>query len=331
MIAPPTALLKRLVPLSLATAVVAGALCGTATADERVSIGWTSADAAFAPMLYAQDKGYFKKHGLDADLVFLDSGAKGVQGLVGGTVDVLGTDGFPILNAALSGANVRVVGLMVGVLNARVIAAKDIGTAQDLKGKRWGISSFGSESQLTAKLFLRANGLEESSVTLVQLGNQGNRFAALEAGQISVSTFLPPVVAKVEAAGYHVLARMPDLVPDYMSVAHVTLASTIAARRPMVQAYLEAMAEATAALKRDRAGGIEILRKHLNTTDRDAGLAWDYYAPIYSTNLRPTLTSVQFLLEESTDSKAKAMAPADLLDLSVLDELEAAGYFKALN
>lgn len=114
------------------------ALCSMAPAeaDEKVIVGWSSADAAFGPLFYAQDKGYFKKHGLNTTFVFLDSGAKGVQALVGGAVDMLGADGFSIVNAGLSGIDVRVVGSLVGVLTGRVVAAKDIQTAQDLKGKK---------------------------------------------------------------------------------------------------------------------------------------------------------------------------------------------------
>ncbi|HXP77559.1 MAG TPA: ABC transporter substrate-binding protein [Stellaceae bacterium] len=328
----PTASFMKPVSLCVA-ALLAGVLCGTApaAADEKVIIGWSSADASFGPLFYAQDKGYFKKHELDTTFVFLDSGAKGVQGLVGGGVDMLGADGFSVVNAGLSGVDVRVVGSLVGVLAGRVVAAKDIQTPQDLKGKKWGISSFGSEAQMAEKLFLKTNGLPDSSVTEVQLGNQGNRFAALDAGQIAASTFLPPIVAKVEAAGYHVLAQLPELAPEYMSAVHATLASTIAKRRAMVKAYLEAIAEATAAFKKDRAGGIEVFEKYLKANEGDAGLAWDYYAPIYPAALRPTPKSVQFLLDQSTDPKAKTMTPANFLDLSLLDELETAGFFKTLN
>ena len=314
----------RPVGFCVAAVLAAGMLCAAAPAfaDEKVVVGWSSADSTFGPLFYAQEKGYFKKHGLDVDFVFLDSGAKGMQGLVGGAVDILGADGFSAVNAGLSGIDVRVIASLVGVLSGRVVAAKDIQTAQDLKGKKWAISSFGSEAQLAEKLFLKANGIPESSVTEVQVGNQGNRFAALEAGQVSASTFLPPIVAKVEAAGYHVLAQLPELAPEYMSACHATLASTIAKRRPMVKAYLEAMAEATAALKKDRAGGIEIFQKYLKASEADAGVAWDYYAPLSPANLRPTPKSVQFLLDQSTDPKAKTATPANFLDLSLLDELK---------
>lgn len=329
----PTVRFRKPVSFRLAVALLAGVLCAAApaAADEKVIIGWSSADSSFGPLFYAQDKGYFKKHGLDTTFVFLDSGAKGVQGLVGGAVDMLGADGFSVFNAGLNGVDVRVVGSLVGVLTGRVVAAKDIQTAQDLKGKKWGISSFGSEAQMAEKLFLKAKGLPESSVTEIQVGNQGNRFAALEAGQISASTFLPPIVAKVEAAGYHVLAQLPELAPEYMSAVHATLASTIDKRRPMVKAYLEAMAEATAAIKKDRAGGVEVFKKYLKASEEDAGLAWDYYATIYPANLRPTPNSVQFLLDQSTDPKAKTLTPANFLDLSLLDELERDGFFKTLN
>src|SRR5579862_8370030 len=151
----------KLVSARLAAALLAIVLWTSmaAAADETVTIGWSSADSTFGPLFYAQEKGYFEKHGLDVNFVFLDSGAKGMQGLVGGAVDILGADGFSAVNARLSGIDVRVIASFIGVLSGRVVAAKDIQTAQDLKGKKWGISSFGSEAQLAEKLFLKTNGL----------------------------------------------------------------------------------------------------------------------------------------------------------------------------
>src|SRR5579862_8815698 len=132
-------------------------------------------------------------------------------------------------------------------------------TAQDLRGKKFAISSFGSETQMGEKLFLKANGLSESDVTTMQLGNQGNRFAALEAGQVSGSFFQPPVLAKALAAGYHPLVNMPDLAPDYLSVGVGAQEKTVQNRRPVVKAFLEALAESTAALKKDQAGSVEVI------------------------------------------------------------------------
>ena len=301
-----------------------------ASATEHVTLGYGSADAIYGPWFYAQDKGFFARHGLDSTLVFFDSGTKGVQALVGKAVDIMCADGNALMNAKLAGLNVVFVGTTMGHLTGNVYSAKDITAPAQLKGKKWGISSFGSEADFAARLALKSFGLTESDVTLVQVGNQGNRFGALEAGQIQVTTFLPPVSAKAEAAGYRKLAQLPDLAPDFFSVGPAVTSETLSQRRPMVKAFLEALAEATAAYKKDRGGGIAVISKYLKSNEKDAAAAWDYYAPLAPIDLRPSPKSFQIYLERSTDPRAKNATINDFFDLSIVNELEKEGFLKKL-
>ena len=177
---------------------------------------------------------------------------------------------------------------------------------------------------------LKYFGLSDQEVTIVQVGNQGNRFAALESGQVQVTTLLPPVSARADAAGYPKLGELPVIAPNFLSVGPVTSTKTISERRDVVKAFLAALAEATAAYKKDREGGIEVLQKQLKITDvKNAELAWDYYSPLNSSDLRPSNESLQYFLDQSEEANAKTTKPEDLMDLSVLDEITKEGAFKA--
>jgi NitT/TauT family transport system substrate-binding protein len=302
-----------------------------ASADEKVSLGYVSADAAYGPWFYAQEHGYFKRHGLDTTLAFLESGMKGAQALIGESIEICACEGAGTVTAYVAGADVRVIGVTLGVLTGNVYAAKEIKSPAELKGKKWAISSFGGEAHTAAQLAIKAFGLSEQDITVVQLGNQGNRFGALESGQVSASTFLPPVTGRVEAAGYPKLAELPKLAPDYLSLAPAVSLKTLRNRRPVVKAVLKALAEATVAYQRDKAGGVAAIQKQLKIANqRDAELAWDYYAPLMSRDLRPTAASIQFHLDRSKEPNAKNVKPQDTLDLSLLDELEREGFFKTL-
>ena len=319
--------MRRLVLL----AACAGALAASgAQAAEKVTLGYSSADATYGVWFYAQENGFFQKHGLDSTLVFFDSGTKGIQGLVGGAVDVSAGDANALMNAKFAGADVVFIGTSLGVLTGNAYTAKDIASPADLKGKKWGISSFGSEAHFAAQLAIKSFGLGESDVTLVQLGNQGNRLAAIDAGQIQASTFLPPVSEKAEAAGYKKVAELPKLAPNFFSIGPATSLKTLHDRRPVVKAVLQALAEATAAYKMDRAGGIAAIQKYLKASEHDSAAAWEYFAPLAPIDLRPAPTSFQIHLDHSTDPRAKTAKFEDFVDLSLLDELDKEGFFKAL-
>jgi NitT/TauT family transport system substrate-binding protein len=316
--------------LFTATILSTISMLSNANATDHVTLGYGSADAIYGPWFYAQDKGFFSRHGLDSTIVFFDSGTKGVQALVGQSVDIMAADGNALVNAKLAGVNVVFVGTTMGHLTGNVYTVKEITSPAELKGKKWGISSFGSEADIAARLALKSFGLTETDVTLVQLGNQGNRFGALEAGQIQVTTFLPPVSAKAEAAGFRKLAQLPDLAPDFFSVGPAVTSDTAAQRRPMVKAFLEALGEATAAYKKDRESSIAIISKYLKSNEKDAAAAWDYYAPLAPIDFRPSPKSFQIYLEHSTNPRATNATINDFFDLSILDELEKEGFFKRL-
>jgi NitT/TauT family transport system substrate-binding protein len=302
----------------------------TSALAQKLTLAYTSADAIYGPWFYAQDMGYFKKHGLDTTLVFFDTGSKGVQALVGGSVDVCACDGYALPNAKFAGADVIFIGVTLGVLTGNVYAAKDITEPAQLKGKKWGISSFGSEAHTAARLSLAHFGLSENDVTIVQLGNQGNRLAALEAGQISVSTFLPPISARVEELGYHKLAELPKIAPNYFSIGPAVSMSLLQTQRANVKTFLMAMAEATAAYKKDKANGVLAIQHYLKSEPKDAEIAWSYYTPLHPINLRPSENSFAIQLANSPDPKAKTAKFSDFVDLSLLDELDKEGFFKKL-
>lgn len=301
-----------------------------AMAAEKLALGYVSADAVYGPWFYAQEKGYFQKHGLDTSLAFLDSGMKGVQALVGESIEICACDSPSTITAGLAGADVKFIGVTLGVLSGNVYAAKTITSPAELKGKKWAISSFGSEAHTAALLSIKSFGLSDQDVTIVQVGNQGNRFAALESGQVQVTTLLPPVSARAEQAGYPKLAELPKIAPNFLSVGPVVSMKTLNARRPVVKEFLKALAEATAAYKKDREGAVAVLQKQLKIANlKDAELAWEYYSPLNSSDFRPTESMIQFHLDRSSEPKAKATKPKDMLDLSLLDELDREGVFKS--
>src|SRR5689334_949718 len=116
----------RSLPGKIVTAVILLLILvsSKANATEHVTLGYGSADAIYGPWFYAQDKGFFARHDLDSTLVFLDSGTKGVQALVGKAVDIMCADGNALMNAKLAGLNVVFVGTTMGHLTGNVYSAK---------------------------------------------------------------------------------------------------------------------------------------------------------------------------------------------------------------
>ncbi|HMA80802.1 MAG TPA: ABC transporter substrate-binding protein, partial [Candidatus Binatia bacterium] len=71
---------------------------------EPFRVGFPSLATGFAPSWVAADKGLWKKHGLDVELIFLRGGSRTVSAMLGGSVDfIIGSD-LGATTAILQGA-----------------------------------------------------------------------------------------------------------------------------------------------------------------------------------------------------------------------------------
>src|SRR5262245_15000232 len=119
------------------------------------------------------EAGIFARHGIDAELLLIPSGTTGVQALVAGEVQILSATGATAVAAALRGADVVIIGSL-GVIEYKLAPLPQIRNTEALKGKRVGISRFGSFTDFGSRRVLRHIGLNpEKDVVLLQTGIAG--------------------------------------------------------------------------------------------------------------------------------------------------------------
>src|SRR5262245_37292593 len=99
-----------------------------------------------APLYLGQDVGIFKKHNLNLEMIFIPGGSLSLQALIGKSLELLLTGGPPVVNAYLQGARIKIVGGATNLLPYTFVATGGIRSAEQLKGKKIGISRFGSNT-----------------------------------------------------------------------------------------------------------------------------------------------------------------------------------------
>src|SRR5215471_9733896 len=154
-----------------------------AHAQQKVAASYPGIAGYNIPFWVALDGGEFKKAGLEVDPVMISGGSKSMQALLSGGLDFAHTSGGVAVQAALSGADVTIIGTGSNSMSAGVIAAKEIKSYQDLRGKRIGIASFGGNKDIGLRYAFKKNGINpDKDVTFLQLGGERNRLTALERG-----------------------------------------------------------------------------------------------------------------------------------------------------
>src|SRR5262245_21146092 len=119
-----------------------------APAADRMRIAYSSISGAYVGIWVAHDAGLFTKEGLDDQMILIPSATQLAQVTVAGDVDIASLGGGPMMAAVLSGADLKVIGNNVYKMIFSLHAKPEAKTVEDLRGKRIGVSRFGSSSEI---------------------------------------------------------------------------------------------------------------------------------------------------------------------------------------
>ncbi|EIM28059.1 ABC transporter substrate-binding protein [Microvirga lotononidis] len=159
----------------------------------------------YLPLTIAERKGFFKEQGLEVEINDFGGGAKSLQALIGGSVDVVTGAYEHTIRMQAKGQDVVAV-TELGRFPAIVIAVKkdkagQIKSAADFKGLKIGVTAPGSSTALTAQYAMVKAGLKPSDAAIIGVGSGASAVAAMQKGEIDVISHLDPVIAKLEADG----------------------------------------------------------------------------------------------------------------------------------
>ena len=277
----------------------------------------------------AYDGGFFKKYGLDVDLVLIRSAATITAALLAGEAPMIQLGGNGPIQAALQGADTVNVLTLVPLIPQSLVVTPDIKTAEDLKGKRFGVSRFGALSDLVIRRYLRNFGLDPAKdVTIVQIGGIPEQLAAMKAGAISGGSMSPPVLTAAKKAGFKELADFESLNYRYPATVIATTKSFIQRQRPTALNFLRGEIEGIHAIKTQKTFAVSVLKKYMRINDPEIlEEGYRYALRFIQPRPFPTLEETRAVLDELKRPEAK---PENFVDLSLMQELEKERFFDKL-
>ena len=185
-----------------ALAAAGGALAQAAR--EHVSLGvGGKALLYYLPLTIAERKGFFTDQGLDVEITDFSGGAKSLQALVGGSVDVVTGAYEHTIRMQAKGQDIRAVielgrfpGIAVGVKKDRKWTSP-----ADFKGMKIGVTAPGSSTNMLMNFVMAKAGLSPSDASYVGIGSAQTALAAIQKGEIDAISHLEPVISFLERAG----------------------------------------------------------------------------------------------------------------------------------
>ncbi len=192
---------------ALCTSILAPASCVRSGRTTRVRIAVLSSSPGTAHIYLAQSPGFFQEQGIDVALQEFPSTGRGMEALLGGSVEVTASVYEQSIQAAAAGREVKSFFLPLSLPGVVLVAApgkREITRVQDLKQRVVGVGQLGSSGQNYLTLMLLRHGMSLADVRLAAIGNAATAVAALEHNKVDA--------ALVTSATCEMLrARRPDL------------------------------------------------------------------------------------------------------------------------
>ncbi len=316
-------------------AVTLAADIGTSQPLKKVVIAYSGISPSQAPAWVAYESGMFRKYGLDAQLLFIESGTTAVRALIAGDVVAAQVAGTSVLQSNLHGSAIVMIAGFLNTLDYKFVVGRDITRPDQLKGKVVAVSRVGSSSDFATRYALEKYGLTpDKDVTIVQIGSQPARFSALESGKIHGAMIAIPLTAKAKKMGLNTLADLQMLGLEYQHTGLAVNQAQIKSNPELVRNILKAFVEGIHYMKTHRKEALAIMAKYLKTDDPDA--LQEAYESI-GLNLipetpYPTIKGIQIMLREmaAKDANARAARPEQFVDLSFMKELDSGGFIDKL-
>ena len=290
-----------------------------ATAKEKVIVGHSARAAlSIGPLLYGIERGFYRDEGIDLVYVSLRADL-GIKALLSGDIDYSYSTGT-IIRGAILGLPVRNLSFDFSRVLHALMSRPDIPNAAALRGKRVGVSSFGATGDLAARVGLRSLGLDpDKDVTIITLGTDTLRHAALIAGTVQATHMPVPLNIQLKKEGYHELVYAGKILQRPLT-GLATSVEKIQKSPGQVQRMVRAFVRATRALKSERAGFIAFAQKKYGYSKDVMEEAYKYLIDALSQDGFVDDSSLQAAIDEAKGLAkiTKPISQSDVVDYSFL-------------
>ncbi len=308
---------------------------GPVSAADKVRIGYSSISGAYTPIWVAHEAGYFTKEGLDDDIILIPSGTQLAQVTVAGEIDIGSLNGSSAIAAALQGADLKIVGNSGNKMIFSLYVRPEIKSVEALKGKRIGITRFGSAPDISIRYALRKHNINpDKDLTLMQLGFMATVAAGLQGGSIEGGGVSPPTQFAIEKAGFKELISITDMDFAFPNPALVAVGSIIRSKPDVINRFMRAYTRGIHRARTDREFTYKAMAKYTKIQDTAVlQKAYDFYmSKVLEKAPYINITGVQNVLDDlaKTVPAAKNAKPAQFVDNRFLDSLEKSGLMREL-
>src|ERR1043166_5192048 len=304
-------------------------------AAERIRIGYSSISGAYIPIWVAHDGGYFAKEGLQDDIILIPSGTQLAQVTVAGEIDIGSLNGSSAMGGGPQGADLKIIGNSGKKMIFSLYVKPEIKTVEALKGKKIGITRYGSAPDISVRYALKKFNINpEKDLTLIQLGFMATVAAGLQGGTIEGGVVSPPTQFAIDKAGFRELINITDMDFAFPNPALIAVGSIIRSRPEVITRFMRAYARGVQRMRTDREFTYKSMANYTKIQDQTVlQKAYDLYtSKVLEKAPYISVAGLQNALDDlaKTVPAAKNAKPEQFVDHRFLDNLDKSGLLKEL-
>jgi NitT/TauT family transport system substrate-binding protein len=302
---------------------------------EKILIGYSSISGSYIGLWVAHDAGLFTKEGLEDQLILIPSGSQLAQVTVSGDIDVGSFNGSSAMAAALQGADIKIIGNTVNKMIFSIYARPEIRNPEGLRGKKIGVTRFGSSTDISARYALRKYNLDpQKDAIILQMGSISSILSGLQGGSIDAGVVSPPTLFVVDKLGFKELVNITDMDLAFPNPSLIVQGGIIRKKPDLVDRFMRAYARGIHRARSDRELTLKSIGKYSKVDDPSfVQKAYDLYVgKVLEKAPYINMAGMQNALDDlaKTVPAAKNAKPDQFIEHRFLDNLEKGGLLKEL-
>jgi NitT/TauT family transport system substrate-binding protein len=305
------------------------------SAPEKLRVTYSAIGGSQAAVWIPYEAGIFRKYGLDVELLYVGGGGRAAQVVQSGEVPIGLFTGGAVINSNLAGGDLVVIGSSMNVMTFSVIARPDVRRIEDLKGKRIGISRFGSATDFGLRY---AEGQwpikRQRDFAVIQTGGMPDLLNALRSGALEAAVLNVELTIVARKEGFKELANLAKMGLSFPTSSLGTTRSYIRRNENTVRKFVRGFVEGVHFAKTQRAFGVQVMKKYLR--NEDTSFVNDLYDLYVLQNIpqipRPSAEALKIILDQmaETDPRVANLRPEQFIDARFFQELEKDGFIQRL-
>lgn len=301
----------------------------------KLKVAYPTTIGAMSVLWVTKEARLFEKNGLAVELIYIAGSTTVAQAMLAKEIPISEIAIPAVIQADLGGADMVMLAGPNTKPGQKIMAKPEIKTPEALKGKKVGISRFGTSDDFLLRYALTQWNLRpDRDVPIIQLGGSPEILAGLASGTVDAGLLSSPLHLRAAKLGSVLLADLSTIGIDYQGAGLVTTRSFVRDNPDTIRRYVRAYVEGLHRFKTDKAFSLKVLAKYTRINEPEVlEETYQHYAIRVMPKVPyPTLKGIQTVLDEigTRIPKAKTLQPANFVDVTFLKELEQSGFIKNL-